>query len=177
MWRWQILKTVGRFTLAEALPPSAMSLGRIWPRILSDGSVDASWNPSANSSVVGLFESSGILYLGGLFTTVGGQSRARLAAIDAQGNVTSWNPGANGSTQTIVGDSGNLYIGGQFRTVGGLDRDRLAAIDTAGNVLSWDPGANNAVSSLAVLDGNIYVGGVFTTLASTARSRLGVSKY
>ncbi|GIW09481.1 MAG: hypothetical protein KatS3mg061_0538 [Dehalococcoidia bacterium] len=45
--------------------------------------------------VYALAVSGSTVYVGGGFTSVGGQTRNRLAALDAAtGNVTSWNPNA-----------------------------------------------------------------------------------
>ena len=56
------------------------------------------WNPGANGSVERHWLVNGsTVYAGGTFTSIGGQSRNRIAALDATtGLATAWNPAANG---------------------------------------------------------------------------------
>ncbi|GIW09479.1 MAG: hypothetical protein KatS3mg061_0536 [Dehalococcoidia bacterium] len=64
------------------------------------------------------------VYVGGLFTSVGGQARNYLAALDAAtGNVTSWNPNANGSVYALAVSGSTVYVGGDFTSVGGQARN------------------------------------------------------
>ena len=59
------------------------------------GNADATWNPNSNSNVLALSLDAGanLVYAGGQFTQIGGQTRNRLAAIDAtSGLVSTWNP-------------------------------------------------------------------------------------
>ena len=46
--------------------------------ILSDGTLDPSWNPNANGDVFSLAVSGGTVYAGGLFTNIGGQARSHI---------------------------------------------------------------------------------------------------
>ena len=70
------------------------------------------------------------LYVGGLFTTIGGQPRGRLATIDkTTGLLTSWNPNANGLVRSIVVSRGKVFVGGEFTTIGGKPRTMFAVID------------------------------------------------
>ena len=52
------------------------------------GTADATWNPNASAAVNALAVSSDTLYVGVLFTTIGGQTRSRLAAISLTSNTT-----------------------------------------------------------------------------------------
>src|SRR5689334_22843073 len=52
-----------------------------------------SWNPDVNGRVYAIAVSGSTVYLGGLFSTVGGQPRSNLAAVSSTtGAPTSWNP-------------------------------------------------------------------------------------
>ena len=73
-----------------------------------------------------------MVYAGGEFTTIGGQSRHFIAAIDiSTGDATSWNPNASKSVRTIaLGNEPNtIYAGGVFSTIGGKTRIKLASIN------------------------------------------------
>jgi hypothetical protein len=133
------------------------------------------WNPNTNGVVRALAVAGSRVYLGGGFTTVRGQARARVAAVDKAGALVSWNPGANGSVNTIVPDSaGNVYLGGTFSTVGGRSRLRLARVGPNGAVHSWKASVTEAGGScppfcppivfaleLSANGSTLYIGGRF----------------
>ena len=117
------------------------------------------------------------VYVGGGFTTLGGQGRNRLARVTSAGAVDSWYPagGADGSVSALAVDgNNNVYVGGWFTTLGGQGRNRLARVTSAGTVDTWYPagGADGSVSALAVDGNNVYVGGGFTTLGGQIRITL-----
>jgi hypothetical protein len=111
------------------------------------------------------------LYVGGRYTTAGGQPANGIA----RWNGSSWfsmGSGLNGtssaSSLAVFDDGGGpaLYMGGSFTSVGGTPLSRIAKW----NGSTWSPvggGISNNVSALVVLnDGNgpaLYVGGFFTT--------------
>ncbi|MEM6533951.1 MAG: hypothetical protein AAF654_15125 [Myxococcota bacterium] len=118
-------------------------------------------------------DGAGGFYIGGVFLSVGGASRAYLAHVLADGSVSDWDPGVNNVVDTIVVDAGTVYLGGRFSTVGGESRSRLAAVDAStGELIDWNPGANGTVWTLAIDDGTVYVGGSFTNVAGQSRTRL-----
>jgi hypothetical protein len=166
--------------------------------LLSDGSVDPGWNPApsgysiaslgsidASPTVYALSLSGSTLYVGGDFTSIGGQLRGSLAALDARtGGATAWNPSASlefegqyGVVKTLQVASSVVYVGGRFAAIGGQPRNGLAAIDpSTGSATPWnpDPGSSGAseVSSLVLSGSTLYVGGSFTSIAGQARSDL-----
>jgi hypothetical protein len=91
------------------------------------------------------------LYLAGPFTTVGGQSRRGLAAVDVTTHtVLPWDP--CGTTDCFVDalrvsqDGTTVFVGGTFTDFGGSVRTNVAAIEAeSGTLTSWqasqDPGA------------------------------------
>lgn len=133
------------------------------------------WNPNISGAVRALSAAGSKLYMGGEFTSVGGQPRDRLAAVSLEtGAVDSWNPGANGTVHTMAINGARLYAGGEFTTVGGQARTRLAAIDATGAVIgNWAPTANAVVRALhPTAAGKVYLGGDFTAVNSQGRNRL-----
>jgi hypothetical protein len=111
-----------------------------------------------------------VVYVGGDFLTMGGQSRNSLAALDpVTGLATSWNPGADASVHAVALLDGTIYVGGWFDTVNGATRHNLAAIDQSGAVTSWAPNANNEVQALVASDSTVYAGGFFTAVSGEDR--------
>src|SRR5436190_1902478 len=83
----------------------------------------------ANGSVNAVSSSGGTIYVGGDFVHVGGQSRLRIAALDATtGAATGWNPGADNSVRVLAVSGGTVYAGGFFTTIGGQPRNRIASL-------------------------------------------------
>ncbi|MFO0702718.1 MAG: PQQ-binding-like beta-propeller repeat protein [Candidatus Andersenbacteria bacterium] len=136
--------------------------------ILSDGTVDANWNPNPSAQVNSLVLDGTTLYVGGQFTTIGGQSRRFLGAVSAStGLATSFNSANSltGGTQVrvIKSDGTSLYVGGDFTGPAA----RLVRFSLSGGTYdaTWTPTAPNAdvygldVSSASV----VYVVGAFTT--------------
>ncbi|MFC3907881.1 delta-60 repeat domain-containing protein [Legionella dresdenensis] len=87
--------------------------------ILSDYSVDTTFDPNANNSVYALALSGSTVYAGGLFTTIGGQARRGIAALNASdGLATSWNPNANSFVYALALSGSTVYAGGDFTAIG-----------------------------------------------------------
>jgi hypothetical protein len=88
----------------------------------SNGTLDATWNPNANSDVKEIHVGASVIWVGGGFSTIGGASRTSLAALSAAGTgtATSWVPTNSGAALTFyaVKDlkevGGILYVGGDM---------------------------------------------------------------
>lgn len=110
-----------------------------------------SWDPRVQRTVgtaevtdMALSPDGTTLYIGGLFTAVGGQPRRNVAAVDAvTGAQKSWAPRVSAAAKAmeISSDGTRLYIGGHFSTINGLRREKLAGFDVStGSLLAgWDP--------------------------------------
>ena len=87
------------------------------------------WNPNVIGNVYKLDISGDNIYLGGIFTSVGGQSRNNIAMVDAiTGAVSPWNPNANGWIRDIVVDGNTVFVGGTFSSIAGQSRPSFAAL-------------------------------------------------
>ena len=141
--------------------------------ILSEGSVDSNWNPSADNTVNALALSGTTVYAGGQFAKIGEQTRNGIAALDATtGFATPWNPNATGGTVlALTTTETTVFAGGQFTSIGGQSRNRIAALDmTTALATAWNPNANGAVNTLVVLGPTVYAGGSFTNIGGLARN-------
>lgn len=142
--------------------------------VRSDKTVDSSWNPSpdVSGSIMGIAKSGSKVYACGGFTTIGGQTRNRIACLDsATGQATAWNPNADSSVYVLYLSGASVYAGGRFTTIGGQARRCIACLDTGtGLATSWNPNANGWVRVLSISGGKVYAGGDFTTIGGQARN-------
>lgn len=92
-----------------------------------------SWNPSFTGTAVNTIvwdNSTNQIYVGGVFTSIGGQARDDIARIDTSGAAASWNPMVVGaSVYAIAPSSGRVALAGQFTTVRGSTSNNLASVD------------------------------------------------
>lgn len=129
------------------------------------------WNPGSDGAVNALAASpdGSTIYAGGLFKTVGGLSRKRLAAISAvSGDVTAFRADTNYKVHAVAATADRVYLGGTFSLVNGQARTRLAAVDITGRLVpDWQPTADDAVRAITVPAGStdIWVGGDFTGIS------------
>ncbi len=133
----------------------------------------------ANGRVTAIARAGDRVYIGGSFTSVGGQPRGGLAALDAATGqlVASWRADVTGGPVEALAaspDGGTLYVGGDFTAVGGTARRRLArpylaALSTDGAVLGWDPRADASVRALALDGGRLYAAGDFHNIGGRAQ--------
>jgi predicted small secreted protein len=135
--------TTGQLTPWAPLPSGGSPAGRVYDIVVS---------PDAST-----------VYVGGTFTSIGGQARYGLAAISAAtGQATTWNPNPDGQTNTMLLNGNTMYVGGSFTSIGGQSHGFLAAVDAnTGSVSSWNPNLSNSgsINTLASAGGIVYVGG------------------
>lgn len=145
----------------------------------ADGSV-SSWQVDvAGGYVLSMTLDGSTLYFGGNFTSVGGQTRYGIAAVDAlSGAALPFAPevAISGSLYVssllVVGQ--NLLLGGSFDTVNGLTRPFLAAVDKVdGSTNAWAPTPSDDVLCLVYSqeENTVYAGGNFTTMGGQPRQR------
>lgn len=151
-----------------------------------------SWDPQLSVGLCGggekqsVLQTSGYVYVGGCFTTVGGVSRTGLAATDRNTGalVTGFNANVGQADVRSLGvDSDRLYLGGAFTTVGGQSRTWIAGVnkDTGALDTGWDAGAiaasydagvRKAIHSIKVKDSKVYIAGWFGTIGGVTQRYL-----
>ncbi|MGI0016600.1 MAG: hypothetical protein ACREBU_24520, partial [Nitrososphaera sp.] len=90
--------------------------------IKADGTVDPNWDPnpsgsfsSAATHIYAIVVSGSTVYIGGNFTSIGGQQRRGLAALEAStGQASSWNLNVANIVRTLAIKGETMYIGGDF---------------------------------------------------------------
>lgn len=152
--------------------------------IFDTGILDPIWNPDVvGDGIYSMYFDSakGLLYIGGQFSSIKGQERKNVAALDLfTGNPTGWNPGTNGSVYAVVSDPFNsrVYAGGDFSSVGGQSRNRIVAIDAlTGLVLGWNPDVGGNAASVRAINvtaasSTVYIGGKFDSVGGQARENI-----
>jgi len=171
-----LIYAAGSFTSIGASTRNRIA---IFDRTSSFG-VLTSFNPVVNGTIYDLLiGSSGNIYLGGSFSTVGGISRNKLAELTASGSVTSWNPnisnsgipsGVSSDVRALGSSISGILVGGTFRWIGGALRANIAEIDRAtGLATSWDASAERTVGLISGTS-KLYVGGWFSHLNGVVRS-------
>ncbi len=144
--------------------------------IRSDGSVDPSFaprpgpDPTMPGIVSALALSNGVLYAGGRFTTIGGQPRTAVAALNpVTGAAEAWNPALGidpnfgpAEVDTLAVSGGVVYIGGRFTSAGGTGDVAIGGFDAVTGQLVWNPRTGwpggTLAEALAVSADTVYVG-------------------
>ncbi len=137
--------------------------------------------PTTNGQVLCVLQAGSLVYVGGNFSTIGGQARNCLAAFNSTTGVVdaTFLPGLNvgGQVWSLAIDGSTLYAGGLFSSAldGSVARNRLAAFNATTGVPDalWDPDVSLHVLSIAVSSSKVFACGYFTQVnGSTARTYL-----
>ncbi len=149
---------------------------------LATGAVDPAWTPNvpppiASADAVNTLGVVGTtLYVGGTFSTFGGQPRANAAAVDiATGVVTAWAPDPNGAISALAATlTGNIVLSGRFTQVDGESRDTFAEVDASGNATTLITEVQAGLVQAMRLDvaGNLVVGGLAGVTDGSPRTNL-----
>jgi len=165
----------GWFAGGTLTTAGGLSLGDL-VHVRSDGSVDPSFaprpgpDPAAPRIVTALAAVDGVLYVGGTFTTIGGQSRTAVAALNpVTGAAGAWNPALGidpnfgpPEVDALAVGGGAVYAGGRFASAGGTSDVALGGFDAATGQLVWNPRTGwpggTLVQALAVSSDTVYAG-------------------
>jgi len=149
-------------------------------RLYPNGTLDATFNPNANSNVYSIaVQEDGKILVGGAFTTVGGGTRNKIARLNPDGTLDlDFDPNVNDTVVSIaVQKDGKILAGGDFTTLSGVIRNRIALLRPEltpdGILLDFNPNISDRVASIAVsADGKILVGGQFATIGGVTRNAI-----
>ena len=147
---------------------------------LVTGDLITSWAPSLNAQGREIKASAdgATIFVGGDFDAVNGQTRTRVAALDAQtGALRGVEPGRRTApwTPSPLRATPSTWVA-TSRVLGAVARTRLAAVDaSSGALLSWAPAADLAVNTMVFhpATGSVIVGGTFNTLNGTDQPGMG----
>jgi hypothetical protein len=176
----------GEFTNIAGQPRGRMAAFRITDHALLP------WDPAASGSLTptgtyALKVANGVVYAGGNFSSIQGQPRRGVAALDPlSGAPRAWDPGLTGTisygVRSILPAADRIYLGGDFAGLQGSTRHSLAAVDTStGTLLTWDPnaalvsGSDAQIASVNCLelDGtSILAGGTFDVVGGAPHENL-----
>jgi hypothetical protein len=161
----------GQFTSVRppgaALGTGEVARNRIAAFNATTGALITTFNPNANGMVydVDVSPNGQYLYVAGSFTSIGGQTRQRIARLNLpSGTVdTAWQANANAIVATVIADNNNVYVGGDFTTIKGTARQRIAKLNaTNGNVVTAFNASSDkriAESALGPNSNRLIVGG------------------
>jgi PKD repeat protein len=114
---------------------------------------------------------SNLLYLGGHFLDVGGNTNCAGVAVY---NGTAWSAlgsGVNSYVRAIHAYNGNIIVGGDFTDASGTPASKIAKWNPATSTWSaMGTGMNDYVKAMEVYNGELYAGGPFTTADGLPRS-------
>lgn len=150
-------------------------------RLNADGTVDTSWYPDIDGSVLSLaIEQGDTLLVGGTFNYINGPylvpRLARLNLANAGGVFLDFTPGFDGLVGKIVTYEGKILVGGTFTSIGGASLPyfaRLNANGTADGTFSA-PVLDGQVAAIAIdfFTGKIFIGGSFSTASGWTLSHI-----
>lgn len=132
----------------------------------------------ASATVRALVLRGGSLFVGGDFTTIGGQSRSRLAEVSADSGavVTDFRVNTTGAVRALAAGGDRLYVGGNFGQIAGVAQPRVAAVDipTRRLVTTFRPTVDATVAAVATTKSGdkAYFGGGFLNFNGAGRRYL-----
>ncbi len=167
---------VGNFTTLAPNGGATVARNHI-ARLNPDGSLDTAFNPNANGTPYAVaLQPDGKILVGGIFTSIGGQTRTNLARLDAiTGLADAFNPNANGEVDAfVVLADGRILVGGVFTGIGGQLRGGIARLDgNTGLADAFNPNATGSVYAIVLqADGRILVSGDFTSIGGQPRNNI-----
>jgi len=178
-----VCQTDGRVIIGGAFTSADGIFRNYIARLMTDGSLDTSFNPGAGASglVYSLAETfvngSREIYVGGAFSTISGGYSPNIARLNNGGTLdTTFAVGSGPNAQvyaiaaypTNSALAGRVLIGGAFTNVNGFALNHIARLNGDGSVdtnFDLNMGANDMVRAIVIQnDGCILIGGDFTNV-------------
>jgi hypothetical protein len=160
----------GQFATATSPSGQRVARANLAAFDATTGALRSTFVANTNGPVRALVSDGARLYVGGSYTTIGGQARSRLAAVDlVTGAVAgSWSANANSNVYGLAVGGGRLFVGGSFTTLKGAARSRIGAVSLSNGALvtSFAASADATVNAVAARgDGSsVYLGGNFSRI-------------
>lgn len=180
-----ILQPDGKILLGGLFETVNDTLTQNIARLEADGSTEdlTTFSPGTGTDHIVYclaLQPDGKILLGGLFETVNGFDRVRLARLEEDGSVdTTFDPGTGADDAVLclaLQDDGKIVIAGYFQNIDGTPRTRIARLNSDGALdTSFDPGtgAGARITALTVQpDGKILIGGAFQNYDGTEVGRI-----
>jgi hypothetical protein len=137
-------------------------------RVGLDGTLDSHFVVSVNGPVVSLSTDGSNIFFAGAFTSVNGDYRNNIAAVDSSGNLLPWHPDPHGDVYAIaVNGHSSVFVGGDFDSFdnGTVRRGYLAELDyTTGSPTMFENDLDGPARSIIINGNDVYVGGTFTSV-------------
>ncbi|MBL9138768.1 MAG: hypothetical protein JNK85_23055 [Verrucomicrobiales bacterium] len=131
--------------------------------------------PAATTAVNAIATYSNIVFVGGSFISVGGQTRTNFAAVSADiGNALDWVADADQRVRSIRIVDDQLYLAGDFTRLKGQARNRAASLlVTNAELKGWAPSVSGTVFTIAVEGNQALIGGDFLAIGGPNHPGLG----
>jgi hypothetical protein len=126
---------------------------------LRDGAA-GSWNPRPNGPVAAVAVSTRRVFAGGSFSSLGGQVRHGLAAVDLRGRLLPWAPAPPGPVVMLAAAGGRVFAG--TANAPRAPAQRLAAFSiTSGEetAFRWTAAPDEQVGAMAATSTTLYIAG------------------
>jgi hypothetical protein len=153
----------GNFT--AVITPDGVSHSAKNFAIVSESTGAVLYAGNASSYVRSITSLNGVTYVGGDFSSFGGQSRSHAAALSATFSVTSWNPTPSSTVRALAAAGSTVFMGGGFSAV------RAVSSSTGSTIWSKSTSGGD-VHSLLATNGTLYAGGLFETYNGTTQHGL-----
>jgi hypothetical protein len=166
----------GDFTQATG-PNGTFARQRLAAFDLATGDV-TSFRADASGRVRALEFTGDALYVGGDFTTIGGQSRSRLAEVEPRtgGVVTAFSNSTSSSVRSLAAAGDRLYVVGNFGRIAGVQQPNVAAVSRSTRLLdqSFNPVVDGTVQAVTTTPNGsrVFIGGDFRNVDAVGRPYL-----
>ena len=123
--------------------------------------------PSGDQYVNAIAVAGGRVWIGGQFTSLGGQPRSSLGTVGPDGTVTSTVTDVNNAVATLVASGGSVYAGGSFNGVNNVAHAGIAKFDAATGAVDagFRTQTNGSVQAIAPVGTALVLGGEFGYIA------------